>query len=637
MKIFSFVALLLVSSCFYAGAQNNRCSYVPPHEADNWLFFQNAGIKFTESGVVANHPVIDNLPAGKGTAAISDANGQLLLYTDGMKVWNRNHANINFGPNLSGDLGSTQSSLIVPKPGSPQMFYIFTTDLVVPPAFGTTKGLNYSRVDVSINNNYGAVTDDRNIQLLTQTAEMITGVKHANGRDYWVVAHGLDDNSFQAFLVDTSGVRVDAVVTSYQGSSLSSVYNDREYLGAMKISPKGDKIAFASFGKKIVELFSFNNATGQVSNGITLYPPVNTDQGPYYVEFSPDGSKLYYTVANLSTGRQNYLYQFDISAGGNEQPLNPAPMESDVSALQSGRDGKIYVSRYQQNWLGVIENPNRPGFACNYNQQGLSLGSKKSQNGFSNFIQSFFDVPYFDYDTKCMNDETEFWLLNESNIDAVEWDFGDEADPTPGSGFNPVHVYKNPGIYDVKVTETYGSVSYITHSQVIINALPPKSFENKGDSLYLFPGSMIPLDAGEGMHSYLWQDGSDGQFYDVSDPGLIVVNVEDINCCKSSDSLRIISLAITLPSAFSPNGDGLNDTFGPIGPDEGISDFSLKVFNRWGQKVWEAISLKDEWNGTFNGQISPSGIYSWQMSFNVIGNISFTGKAQYKGNVTILR
>jgi gliding motility-associated-like protein len=636
MKNFPVLALLFLLTVSSAIAQApNRCSYIPPRQADSWLFFQNAGIKFSDAGVSLNNPVDNNMPAGKGSSTISDADGNLILYSDGMRVWNRTHNIINFGPNLSGDLGSTQSSLIVPMPGSPQIFYIFTTDIIYPAAFGQTKGLNYSRIDMSISNNYGAVTD-HNTNLLGGSTEMLTGVKHGNGNDFWVLAHGLGNNNFYAYLVTSTGVTETAVQSS-GGSILSDDYNLRENLGAMKISPKGDKVAFASFGKGTLELFSFDNMSGRVSSPLILNPPISgTNQGAYYVEFSPDGTKLYVTVANLSTGRDNHLYQYDISTGGSMVEINTAPLEADVSALQLGRDGKIYVSRYQRNMLGVIENPNRPGTACNYNQDGIDLGTKKSLNGLPNFIQSFFDIPPVDYDTKCDGDATAFDILNTSNIDQVSWNFGDAGNPTPGTGLNPTHVFSEPGNYTVTMTETFNSQSFVTIFPVQIDALPPKSFLPP-DYRYIFPGSTIPLDAGPDMYSYLWQDGSNNRYFDVSQEGLYIVEYEDIRCCRNSDSLQIIALDIKLPNAFTPNGDNVNDVFRAIGPTEGIEDYTLTIHNRWGQVLWEAANFDDGWDGKFNGAPLPTGVYAWNMTFNVKDNKSDIGKIKYRGFVTLLR
>ncbi len=637
MRIFLLAVLSFSLSGLFA--QPQRCSFQTPHQADNWLFFQNAGLKFTDAGVQTNHLSAANLAAGKGTATISDENGNLLLYTDGMKVWNGSHVYINSGSNLRGNLGATQSSLIVPRPGSKKDYYIFTADIVVPSDFGFTQGFNYSRVDITANSNQGAVTSERDILLVTEVAEMITGVKHANGTDYWVVTHGLNGNKFHAFLVDSSGVSQTAVVSTV-GSNLEGDYFKREYLGAMKLSPKGDKIAFASLGKKVVEVFSFNNSTGLVTNPVSITLDVQgTGSGPYYVEFSPDGTKLYYTIANLVTGLNNELYQYDIIDGGQPILLNNTllDLDSDVSALQVARDGKIYVGRYQKSMLGVIENPNRPGLLCNYNQNGINLGTKKALNGMPNFIQSYFDIPTFNYYNQCIGDSTRFTLLNKSNVDEMEWDFGDPDNPKPGAGPNPVHKFSASGLYSVKLTEKYNDKSYVTTIPVIIHSLPPKPFEAKGDSMYLFPGSKVPLDAGEGMFAYRWQDGSNDQIFEVSRGGEIEVEIEDMNCCYNSGSLKVIALDITVPSAFTPNGDDLNQEFFAFGPSDGIENFNLKVFNHWGQMVWETNDFSHKWDGTIKGQLASRGLYTWLLGFDIIGDLDGIGRVKYKGTVTLLR
>ncbi|PKP02898.1 MAG: hypothetical protein CVU14_02725 [Bacteroidetes bacterium HGW-Bacteroidetes-9] len=637
MKTFSVVAFLLVFAGSIANAQVNRCSYVPPRQADNWLFYQNAGLKFTDAGVTVNHPSASNLPAGKGVAAISDEDGNLILYTDGLRVWNSSDVGINYGPNLSGDLGSTQSSLVVPMPGSSSVFFIFTTDIIYPPAFGQTKGFNYSKVDMTINSPNGGVTAERDIKLLNESSEMITGVRHGNGIDYWVVSHGLSNNRFYSYLVESAGVD-ETPVESNVGSILSNDYDLREYLGAMKISPKGDKIAYASFGKGTVELFSFNNQTGAVGNAMTLNPPVTgTSQGPYYVEFSPDGTKLYLTVADLTTGRDNHLYQYDITAGVMTE-INVAPLDADVSALQLGRDGKIYVSRYQRTWLGVIENPNRPGIACNYLQDGIDLGAKRVLNGLPNFIQSFFDVPPIDYDTKCDGDLTVFSMLNTSNIDNVTWNFNDPGNPAPGSGTNPVHQFSTHGDYLISLTETFNGQNFVTTFPVHIDSLPLKTGDKPlPDSLYIFPGSTIPLYGPDDMYSYLWQDGSINQSFNVSEEGLYHVEYVDINCCRNADSIKVTALNISVPNAFTPNGDNLNDVFRALGPNDGIEDFSLAVYSRFGQLLWETTTFEDFWDGTYNGELLPRGNYAWSLAFNVKGNVMEIGKVKYKGSVLLLR
>jgi gliding motility-associated-like protein len=68
---------------------------------------------------------------------------------------------------------------------------------------------------------------------------------------------------------------------------------------------------------------------------------------------------------------------------------------------------------------------------------------------------------------------------------------------------------------------------------------------------------------------------------------------------------------IYIPNSFTPNGDGLNDTFGAVG--EAIGQYKMQVFNRWGQLVFETNSHKNQWDGTFDGEPVPTGLYVYKM------------------------
>jgi hypothetical protein len=122
-------------------------------EASNWYFGGNAGIKFHPDGSVT--PLIDGkLNTQEGCASISDNSGNLLFYTDGMKIWNKNHQLMLNGTGLLGHWSSTQSATIVPKPGSTNLFYIFTLDYEIRP-----NGFRYSIVDINLDGGLGGVTN----------------------------------------------------------------------------------------------------------------------------------------------------------------------------------------------------------------------------------------------------------------------------------------------------------------------------------------------------------------------------------------------------------------------------------------------------------------------------------------------
>jgi len=404
-------------------------------------------------------------------------------------------------------------------------------------------------------------------------------------------------------------------------------------VGYMKIAPDGTKVALAILGSNMIEWFDFDAFTGRVSNARQIPSPDLFS--PYGIEFSPDSKKLYFTTVNASTNASNNLYQYDLATGSPPVLLNN--LSRNMTALQLAVDGKIYVARYNYGFLGVIENPNRPGTACNYIEDGLDLGGNKSLLGLPNFIQSYFNIPSVTYDTKCQGDDTYFYMTNPSNIDSIRWDFDDPASGVDNSStlIEPSHIFSASGDYQVQITEWYQLQDFTSNVQVKINKLPPKSFVE--DSLYILPGSAILLDAGDFMKSYQWQDGSIYQTLEVSEPGYYSVTIIDTNCCQQSDTIKILLLDLFVPTAFSPNADGRNDRFRIKGPTQGIDNFSLQVFSRWGQLIWESKNFSDTWDGTFNGEDCPMGTYAWVMSFGVSGNVLKKDKIVKRGVVTIVR
>jgi gliding motility-associated-like protein len=447
------------------------------------------------------------------------------------------------------------------------------------------------------------------------------------------MAHAWNSNRFLAYRVSSSGV--DSLpVQSAVGIDHSGDLSDKTSVGYMKFSPSGDKLALAVLGSGIVEVFDFDNSTGQVSNVLTIPSPV--PEGPYGIEFSPDGSKLYVTFININTNLSNSIYQYDLSTAA--PPVQLQMLYNDFTAMQLAVDGKIYVARINNNSLGVIENPDRPGLACNFREAGLSIGSMKSNNGMPVFVSSFLNIPFFDCDTKCHGDNTNFILLNTSNIDSISWSFGDAASAANISGqFAPVHVFSNPGNYTVSVTEWFEGQAFTRTRNIRIDPLPPKSFASYNDSVYIIPGSVIKLDGGEAMKTYFWQDGSSDRYFEASLAGYYHVSIVDTNCCAMSDTLKVVYLDLVLPSAFTPDQDGHNDWFRAKGANQGVDDFSLYVYNKWGQLVWHTSDLLAGWDGTFNGQACPLGVYSYILRYSSSGEAIKKKSILKKGMVTLIR
>ena len=392
MKKILLLTFLLLASFTYS--QN---------EAANWYFGDNAGINFDVNTNNVTALLDGQLATDEGCTSISDENGDLLFYTDGITVYNKNHVAMQNGFNLKGNPSSTQSGIIVPKPQDPDIFYIFTVDT----EYNSTpdEGFHYSEVDMTANGGLGAVTSNKNINLLNNTSEKLSAVlKDCQTENIWVITFasntgGENNNSIYAYEVTATGVNTTPVISTFGISA-------QERRGYLKVSPDGSKIACANVGAGLF-LFDFDTNTGQASNPQiinTNFNPAGKPQGSYGVEFSPNSQVLYVTTYfetpnsdfNNPNAQYGALLQYDLNAvniSASEEVLDQRVMYR--SALQLGPDGKIYRSlsaTYNQGtpFLSTINSPNSLGQAANYQHQSVSLNNRLSRQGLPPFIASFF-------------------------------------------------------------------------------------------------------------------------------------------------------------------------------------------------------------------------------------------------------
>ncbi len=447
-------------------------------QTDFWHFGMKAGVNFNSGAPVAftNSQLSDPSTVGEGCSSISDASGNLLFYTNGVKAWDKNDNVMPAGTGLLGHGSCTQSCVIVPFPANNSKYYVFTNGADASNI--NREGLNYSVVDMSLNGGLGDVTvKNTNIVPKDKTTEKLAAIKHCNGKDYWVVTHESGNNTFDAFLVTSTGVTSAAVK-----SNIGIVHTSNDKLGYMKISADGKKLAVAVFGKQ-VELFDFDNSTGTVTNPMTITAATAVAKSYYGVEFSPDRSKLYVTTFGSAFLGSGQLFQFNLNAGSvaaiNASAVfisSPATM---IGTVQLASNGKIYLTKSVGTWLGVINNPNNAGLACNYVNNAVSLAGKNSGLGLPNFVQSFFYTPpsrvptSFRYKSTCFSSLTSFSINDTSKIQSVAWNFNDPSSTNDTSTLLfPSYVFSTLSNYNVQLIINYKCFSDTILQVVKILPLP---------------------------------------------------------------------------------------------------------------------------------------------------------------------
>ena len=197
------------------------------------------------------------------------------------------------------------------------------------------------------------------------------------------------------------------------------------------------------------------------------------------------------------------------------------------------------------------------------------------------------------------------------------------------NSINPLYTATNGGYYSVKVSvgecAVYDTVQI--HEKTITVDL--------GDGKVPCGTTELILDPGVDKANYAWQDGNTSRTYKVTTDGVYSVQVTQ-GTCSTTASIHVTfegcPCIVYIPSAFSPNKDGLNDFFGPTISCP-VSGFEFRIFNRWGNMIFYTDQLSTRWDGSYKGTAQDNDLFYYYINFKDESGHNF----YYKGDVTIVR
>ena len=525
-----YVVVTDASGCTAYAGVNVREYDATDQRANIWYFGRNAGIDFNAPITAITGP----LDTPEGCSVISDRNGFVIFSTDGVRVYDRNDAEIIIPvpPGIGGESSATQSALIMPVPGDETLYYIFTTQEV---HGGYGYELRYSLYDIKLNGGNGGLVEFNQL-LFSRSTERITG--NAN----WLVAHEYGNNSFRAYLITPFGIGNPVISSIGSDHLITDEFNGQGY---MELGGQNQLVvALPSFNvSNFLEFFNFDNTTGEVTNfrSVNL---TSTAEQVYGVEFS--GNKVFATLRGTPNSFLREVY-FDFQ--GNPVLIPPAaasgPIAAELGAIQTGPDGQVYVAVNNQAALGTIQINGDTLQLSTFTLGTFPLaGGTQSHLGLPNFVQNVGTSPQQASMTVtglCLGDSTLFTGSGTDPIDEFEWSFGDGFGATTQVA---QHEYDTAGIYLVtlRVTNRCGLDTLLTQSITITAPPANPTFLPVGQQPVLCTGALT-LEAEPAVpvtgHSYLWSNGDTTRTTIITQQSTVSVVITNTQGCTSNGTILV--------------------------------------------------------------------------------------------------
>ncbi|MFN0216887.1 MAG: hypothetical protein ACKVT2_21735 [Saprospiraceae bacterium] len=314
-------------------------------------------------------------------ASCSDSMGNMLFYSNGIRIHNYLNELIENGDTINpGTIWQSNQNLgypsvfggfALPAPGKPNCYFFFHIALFIDNGQLTGSPLYYTLIDMNPNNGEGKVTTKNQI-LLQGDFTQPRAVKHANGRDWWVLTAQESEHLYHLFLITPEGIQ------GPMTQILGNLFSNSEARGVPNFSPDGT-LYVRNDANNGLYLLDFNRCTGELSNLRIL--PYDQTTGFRFgsAAFSPDGRFIYLSNTNqvvqfdLEAPNLDYSAVDTVQIYDNFADSGP-PFLTRFLYPQLGPEDKIYYTTTGTTpRLHVINRPNLPGLACDVENHGVQL------------------------------------------------------------------------------------------------------------------------------------------------------------------------------------------------------------------------------------------------------------------------
>jgi hypothetical protein len=481
------------------------------HSTPNDTTFGGTKIDFRESPPVLSY-MYNDMNFFETNASISDSTGTLQFYTNGIYVSNKDNAPMPNGMGLNPgqpaiDFHDTgyildQGAFIIPIPGDLKKYYLIHADFKYSTSdlSAHSPHLYYTVVDMSLEGGLGDVVQ-KNQVVVNDTLGLgkLTCVRHANGRDWWLLVHEFSSKSYYRYLITPNGIQgLEKGSTSYAISE--------EGIGQSCFSPDGSFFArmnTVSFeAGQFVDIYKFDRCSGFLSDQIQI----NYDEDAYAAGLAISPNSRYLYVSSFLNVYQFDLWASDIPASKVKVAEWDGFTDQNIETLfylaQLAPDGKIYIcSTSSPRYLHVINQPNLPYPYCDLQQHGVRLPTWNSVSlpNFPNYRLGPLDgspcdtlgldnhpIAKYRYD----QDTSSYLHISFTDLSyyaptSWSWDFGDGSSSNEPS---PEHTFPSDGTYDVCLTvSNANSSNTFCRTLIIGTGISEVADASKSNLITVFP------------------------------------------------------------------------------------------------------------------------------------------------------
>ncbi len=554
---------------------------IPGIEAQNWYFGTGVdGLRFDSLGNVQK---LNNKVSGMGFEGMIVANhpttGELLFYSDGERVIDKNHNIIANGTGLNGHYSGAQDVQCLPVPCRPNQYYLLTNG-----AWDSESGnLYYSIVDFSDTLFPNGVVKNKNTLIsninYSQANKLIPKLGTS---DYWWIGHEWASNKYHVIRITSTGFTYSHVFTA--PTSL--------YPYAMNFSSVNQKLVISGSVGPI--LFDFNPQNGQISNEVRI---VNASSWSRLGAFSPDGTKLYF---GLSDGK---FWQYDFTTS----ILTNMNICCDAHDAKVAPNGKMYYIHtvYSSKPLGVINKPNLSAINNACEAENLDMVFTGEVRRFPELVT----IPYaFTELTKTINycqKTAKITVTHNIQTDSItyQWYFNNSLIPNQTSSSI---VATQSGDYEVRISDYHNCTSSpIVYKKKTNFVVPAESVTISGvaqniSCFGLSNGRILPtITNGNLPYRYRWSNGDTTAALTNLTVGTYNLTVTDAQACATTQTFTLTEPTKLTQTLLKLDATAVNK-----------SDGLIAITAAGGTPPYAVVLKKDTTTLSLTGGIPPQYIYA---------------------------